>query len=69
MPKKVFFMMMTSSMTSQGSLKVGPIYIYIYIYTYIYTLQRGDNQYPYIYVNRDVYHHAVMMMIVMMMTQ
>ena len=29
MPKKVFFMMMTSSMTSQGSLEFGPIYSFI----------------------------------------
>ena len=29
MPKKVFFMMMTSSMTSQGGLEFGPIYSFI----------------------------------------
>ena len=29
MPKKVFFVMMTSSMTSQGGLKVGPLYSFI----------------------------------------
>ena len=30
MHKKVFFMMMKSSMTSQGSLKVGPLYSFIH---------------------------------------
>ena len=29
MPKKLFFKMMTSSMTSQGSLKFGPLYSFI----------------------------------------
>ena len=29
MPKKVFFMMMTSSMTSQGAVEFGPIYSFI----------------------------------------
>ena len=32
--KKIIFMMMTSSMTSQGGLKVGPLYSFIYEITY-----------------------------------
>ena len=30
MPKKSIFMMMTSSMTSQGGLKIHPLYSFIY---------------------------------------
>ena len=32
--KKIIFMMMTSSMTSQGGLKVGPLYSFIYEITF-----------------------------------
>ena len=32
--KKSIFMMMTSSMTSQGGLKVGPLYSFIYEITF-----------------------------------
>ena len=38
--KKVFFMMMTSSMTSQGSLKVGPLYSLIYEITTFFIITR-----------------------------
>ena len=43
MPKKVFFMMMTSSMTSQGGLKVGPLYFFIHeiITFFMITKQRA----------------------------
>ena len=44
MPKKSIFMMMTSSMTSQGGLKVGPLYSFIYEITtfLIITKQRAN---------------------------
>ena len=32
--KKVFVMMMTSSMTSHGGLKVGPLYFFIYHFSW-----------------------------------
>ena len=38
--KKVFFMMMTSSMTSQGGLKVGPLYSFIYEVTTFFMISK-----------------------------
>ena len=53
--KKSIFMMMTSSMTSQGGLKVDPLYSFINEITtfFMITKQRAKIPLPFAYISRD----------------